>query len=152
VSETLTKEQRAKRVAICQDVIDGIRLGLYTDSRETVGLYDYGVYLTRPHYSKAECARLPDEPCGVCARGALFVSKLRLFNEAPDGADFQGVDPVHDLFPDWASIEGAYERVDVHSSGVAPSVLGRYDNMPRFPDRLLAIMLDIISDDGALVR
>jgi hypothetical protein len=144
VSETLTKEQRAKRVAICQDVLDQLAAEKYVANRWTYG-----------DFSKSWTAPLRRPECEVCAVGAVFLSKLRLVNEAPstppndsDVPHFEAIqDNLLDLFPDARAIE---RRFMADTVGTGPW----FDDMPadQQADHMAVLMSDIIADDGALVR
>ena len=129
----MTAEQKRKRVAIAQDVIDQLVAGRYTA---------FNGYVS----SERVPAEIPDaKRCGVCAVGGLWVSKLRLFNEAPDFCCFSNGDwreqELGEAFPDHYGIESALESWLCYDD-TPNSYMAEYSNRR---DRMLAIMYDIVA-------
>lgn len=161
-----------KRVAIAKDAIEQI------GERYVVGRGVYMAALTKRHLdgSAVDFARDPETRCRVCARGALFLSGLRLFNsydeplrtyvDTDQEERFFGAGQVRLIecaFEGWdreragdeyaysIRMENAPPIEEFYPTELEDAILHYREAFPRDTDRLLAILENIIANNGTFV-
>lgn len=158
----MTKKQKANAVLVAQDVLKQLR-------RKSVPLnVAKGYYMSFPNGDGPSdqddgdlqaCVDDIQKRCGVCARGALVLSKARLFDEVPLYYlnNLQQWDTSQLLEDVWDEkqlclIESAFELGKFECYGLSEKlVYGAIVFGAQFPDskkRLKAIMENVIENDG----
>lgn len=172
VEKKLTKAEM--RVAVAKDVIAQIKAGRYEvqtgayfNISERVsdffrGLFGLGIKDVGKEQMKDYMKEITAEPCTVCAKGAAFLSYVKLFNKTPmsrifdgDGDFFGDADPTDngfDLFGDKAEMmEAAFEGDDINGVLSEAALEKALDFNARYGDaesRLIAIMKNVIKNNG----
>lgn len=149
-----TKEQRKMARAVAKDVLASLKIydikeGVYCSAPESI----QGKDIKRAHISEIK-------ECQVCARGAMFLSRARLFNDYkfPDYSSNGACEVIDSTSIDFGRrnsklIEAAFEVcenfVDYEDRGdlsKAALKFGRRFKSPR--NRLKAIMLNVLDNSG----
>lgn len=159
-----------KRVVIAADVIRQVRAYRYI---ATKGTYIDPVSFSAEHYDSAvEFARGPDTVCRVCARGAMFLSILSIFNnftgripsypreeKEQEFFDKRQTKLIEGAFEGWGrknmteyhNASGEYIFPEYYTVDMEPAVLSYVNDYPSAEDRLIAIMRNVIKNRGTFI-
>jgi len=154
-----------KRIAIAKDVIKSIEAKIYVAKMghivETPRSLDNRLYNTIKEFPLQQL--IPKYKCKVCAKGALFLSHVLLYNnynvQGHFGVSNSDVSEEVDYFTEEQMdlIEIAFEgsRWVWHSSSITMNdetyAIQFYEKYPKEDERLVAIMKNIITNKGKFI-
>lgn len=152
-----------QKVLIAKDILEQVKLGTYTARRM--------VYVQFNEHAVKDKIQVGDdmqstlnllEDCTVCAYGSLMLSAIRFKNSVNwdesglhfgviSRMDFNYTRPLTDLFSEsqLKLIENAFEGWENDEDDFSPKVF--YDKFDNPTDRMIAIMENLIANDGEFV-